>query len=121
MGHPIARRQYRDHPRIPPIVGVADDGWQVLRRKTIVEILARKLLGSRGAHGYDPLSTLAFVDAAQRQIKEEQGAQFAIVHAGGLAGTIGFHGINWPNRATSIGYLSSLASPTPSPGRARVA
>ena len=56
------------------------------------------------ANGYEPLSTLAFVDAAQRQVNEEQGAQFAIVRAGALAGTIGFHGVNWPNRATSIGY-----------------
>jgi predicted AlkP superfamily pyrophosphatase or phosphodiesterase len=47
------RWQYRDHPRIPPIVGVADEGWQVLRRPTA---LARRAgVGvERGAHGYDP-------------------------------------------------------------------
>ena len=56
------------------------------------------------ANGYEPLATLAFVDAAQRQAREEEGAQFAIIRAGGVAGTIGFHAINWNNRSTSIGY-----------------
>ena len=25
---------YRDHPRIPPIVGMVDEGWQIMRRAT---------------------------------------------------------------------------------------
>jgi predicted AlkP superfamily pyrophosphatase or phosphodiesterase len=45
---------YRDHPRIPPIVAVADEGWQVLRRSTVDQIAARKIRGEGGAHGYDP-------------------------------------------------------------------
>lgn len=48
------RWQYRDHPRIPPIVGVVDDGWQVLRRAAVLEIAAGKIRGSGGQHGYDP-------------------------------------------------------------------
>lgn len=44
---------YSDHPRIPPIVGVVDEGWQVLRRSTFAADLARKLVGPRGTHGYD--------------------------------------------------------------------
>jgi predicted AlkP superfamily pyrophosphatase or phosphodiesterase len=50
------RWHYRDHPRIPPIVGVVDEGWQLLRRATIVERTARRLFGPRGEHGYDPLT-----------------------------------------------------------------
>ena len=42
---------YRDHPRIPPIV--VDEGWQVLRKATVAERIARRLLGPRGEHGYD--------------------------------------------------------------------
>jgi hypothetical protein len=44
---------YRRSNRIPPIVGLADDGWTITSR-------ARHLLGSAaglgegGAHGYDP-------------------------------------------------------------------
>jgi predicted AlkP superfamily pyrophosphatase or phosphodiesterase len=45
---------YRDHPRIPPIVGVADEGWQVLPRATVLQIALRRLLPQRGQHGYDP-------------------------------------------------------------------
>jgi predicted AlkP superfamily pyrophosphatase or phosphodiesterase len=50
------RWHYRDHPRIPSIVGVVDEGWQLLRRATIVERTARRLFGPRGEHGYDPLT-----------------------------------------------------------------
>jgi predicted AlkP superfamily pyrophosphatase or phosphodiesterase len=47
------RWHYRAHPRIPPIVGVADEGWQVLRRRTLLAMRAG--IGvERGAHGYDP-------------------------------------------------------------------
>jgi predicted AlkP superfamily pyrophosphatase or phosphodiesterase len=45
---------YRDHPRIPPIVGTVDEGWQILRRGSVAERIARRLLGPRGEHGYDP-------------------------------------------------------------------
>ena len=45
---------FRDHPRIPPIVGVADEGWQVLPRATMNQILSGKIPGERGNHGYDP-------------------------------------------------------------------
>jgi predicted AlkP superfamily pyrophosphatase or phosphodiesterase len=45
---------YRDHPRIPPIVGVVDDGWQIMRRSSLKEILSGAVRASGGQHGYDP-------------------------------------------------------------------
>jgi predicted AlkP superfamily pyrophosphatase or phosphodiesterase len=45
---------YRDHPRIPPIVGVVDEGWQVLRRSVLASQLATGKRGPIGVHGYDP-------------------------------------------------------------------
>jgi predicted AlkP superfamily pyrophosphatase or phosphodiesterase len=42
---------YRDHPRIPPIIGLADDGWTITSRARDVE---RALAAERGDHGYDP-------------------------------------------------------------------
>jgi predicted AlkP superfamily pyrophosphatase or phosphodiesterase len=45
---------YRDHPRIPPIVGVVDDGWQVMRRTSLNDILQTNVRGAGGQHGYDP-------------------------------------------------------------------
>ena len=48
------RWHYRDHQRVPPIIAVADEGWQVLRRATVEAIAARTIRGQRGTHGYDP-------------------------------------------------------------------
>ena len=41
--------RFRDHPRVPAIVGVADEGWSIARRR-----LNATALFSRGNHGYDP-------------------------------------------------------------------
>ncbi len=49
---------YRDHPRIPPIVGVADEGWQVLRRAALASQLTRAPRGPTGVHGYDPATAM---------------------------------------------------------------
>src|SRR5688572_12239008 len=50
---------YRDHPRIPPIVGVVDEGWQVLPRATLRERVTRGQTGTRGEHGYDPSEAIS--------------------------------------------------------------
>jgi predicted AlkP superfamily pyrophosphatase or phosphodiesterase len=50
---------YRDHPRIPPIVGVVDEGWQVLRRQTALDVLAARIRGAGGSHGYDPTTAMS--------------------------------------------------------------
>jgi predicted AlkP superfamily pyrophosphatase or phosphodiesterase len=47
---------YTGHPRIPPIMGVADEGWQVLRRSTLDVLRSRRLRGAAGQHGYDPVN-----------------------------------------------------------------
>lgn len=58
--HVYRRRQtpkhwhYRDHPRIPPIVGVVDEGWQVLTRATVERMKQRGVGQVSGQHGYDP-------------------------------------------------------------------
>jgi predicted AlkP superfamily pyrophosphatase or phosphodiesterase len=46
--------QYRDHERIPPIVGVADEGWSVMRRASVADTFARSIRRVGGNHGYDP-------------------------------------------------------------------
>jgi predicted AlkP superfamily pyrophosphatase or phosphodiesterase len=48
---------YRDHPRIPPIIGVMDEGWQILRRATLDAIREGRARPSGGQHGYDPALT----------------------------------------------------------------
>jgi predicted AlkP superfamily pyrophosphatase or phosphodiesterase len=45
---------YRDHPRIPPIIGVVDEGWQIMRRATRDAIREGRASPAGGQHGYDP-------------------------------------------------------------------
>jgi predicted AlkP superfamily pyrophosphatase or phosphodiesterase len=62
MAHPNLRIYARDEtpvhwhlrgqPRVPPITGVADEGWVVLLRRSIDEYWKRSADG--GQHGYDP-------------------------------------------------------------------
>jgi len=42
---------YRTNPRIPPIIGLADDGWTITSR---LRKVAQAVGGQRGDHGYDP-------------------------------------------------------------------
>ena len=47
-----AHLHYRTNPRIPPIIGLADDGWTITSR---LRNVARAVGGGeRGDHGYDP-------------------------------------------------------------------
>ena len=43
------RWRYRSHPRVPAIVGVADEGWSIAADETAVAKVTR----NRGAHGFD--------------------------------------------------------------------
>jgi len=45
---------YRDHERIPPIVGVVDEGWSVMRRADAAAAFGRNVRRIGGNHGYDP-------------------------------------------------------------------
>jgi ribosomal-protein-serine acetyltransferase len=48
--------------------------------------------------------TLDFVSATRRQLADDDGFQAAIVAAGRIVGVAGYHGVDRPNHATSIGY-----------------
>ena len=46
-----------------------------------------------------------FIRTTRRQIADNDGLQTAIVDPdGGIVGVVGFHGVDWLNRKTSIGY-----------------
>jgi predicted AlkP superfamily pyrophosphatase or phosphodiesterase len=47
--------RYRDHPRIPAIIGVVDEGWVVVRRSVLNTV--SMAVGGRGQHGYDPAAS----------------------------------------------------------------
>jgi predicted AlkP superfamily pyrophosphatase or phosphodiesterase len=48
-----ARLHYRNNPRIPPLVGLADDGWMITSHQRLADALKK---GNKmgGEHGYDP-------------------------------------------------------------------
>lgn len=48
--------------------------------------------------------TLAFIRSSLGQLANNNGFQAGIWHDGRLAGVIGYHRIDWDNKATSIGY-----------------
>jgi ribosomal-protein-serine acetyltransferase len=47
---------------------------------------------------------LEFIRLTRRQVADDNGLQAAIVCGGRIAGVVGFHGVDWPNRSTSLGY-----------------
>jgi ribosomal-protein-serine acetyltransferase len=48
--------------------------------------------------------TLEFIRLTRRQVANDDGFQTAIVRAGRIVGDVGFHGIDWAHRSTTIGY-----------------
>jgi ribosomal-protein-serine acetyltransferase len=48
--------------------------------------------------------TAEFIRQSRNQLAQNQGFQAAIVVDGSIAGTIGYHRIDWNNRLTSLGY-----------------
>jgi ribosomal-protein-serine acetyltransferase len=51
-----------------------------------------------------PERTSDFVAGSQKQLAANQGFQAAIIDGDRIVGEIGFHRLDWENRATSIGY-----------------
>jgi ribosomal-protein-serine acetyltransferase len=49
-------------------------------------------------------ATLGFIRATRRQIGENDGLQTLITREGRPIGMVGFHGIDWRTRSSSIGY-----------------
>ena len=49
-------------------------------------------------------TTHAFVRSALAQLESDDGFQAALVVDGRLAGTFGFHSVDWVHRRTTIGY-----------------
>jgi len=51
-----------------------------------------------------PEGTLRFIRLTRRQVADNDGFQVAIVCDGRIVGAVGFHGVDWTHRSTSIGY-----------------
>jgi ribosomal-protein-serine acetyltransferase len=62
------------------------------------------------AAGQGLAETRSFIDLTRRQIADDAGFQTAIVRDGRIAGMVGFHGVEWTSRTTSIGYWLDAGS-----------
>jgi ribosomal-protein-serine acetyltransferase len=51
-----------------------------------------------------PRDTVDFINSTRRQLAEGNGLQAALTSGATIVGVAGFHGIDWPNRTTSLGY-----------------
>jgi ribosomal-protein-serine acetyltransferase len=56
------------------------------------------------AESQTPQATAEFIRVARRQLDADEGLQAAIIGERRIVGVAGFHGIDWPNRSTSLGY-----------------
>jgi|SRR6187399_1473122 len=56
------------------------------------------------AAGQTPDDTAEFIRGTRRQLVENDGFQTAIVREGAIAGVVGYVGVDWRNRSTSLGY-----------------
>jgi ribosomal-protein-serine acetyltransferase len=54
--------------------------------------------------------TLDFIRSARRQLAGNDGFQVAPTAGEAIVGVLGFHGIDWANRSTSIGYWLAEAA-----------
>ncbi|MCT4595985.1 MAG: GNAT family N-acetyltransferase [Anaeromicrobium sp.] len=48
--------------------------------------------------------TKGFIEMTKKQFASDSGFQAGIWYKGNIVGVIGFHGMNWSSRSTSIGY-----------------
>jgi ribosomal-protein-serine acetyltransferase len=56
------------------------------------------------AEGQTRERTLEFIRTTRKHSASDGGLQAAIVGEDGIVGVAGFHGVDWPNRAASLGY-----------------
>jgi ribosomal-protein-serine acetyltransferase len=56
------------------------------------------------AEDQTPQGTLEFIRGARMRLDADDGLQAAIIGEQGIVGVAGFHGVDWANRSTSLGY-----------------
>jgi len=56
------------------------------------------------AAGQGEAETRAFLAQARQQLRANDGFQAALLADGQIAGVAGYHGVDWVNRTTSLGY-----------------
>jgi ribosomal-protein-serine acetyltransferase len=62
------------------------------------------------AAGQTLADTLAFVGRTRAQLAANDGFQTAVVEDGRIVGVVGFHGVSWQHRSTTVGYWLAEAA-----------
>jgi len=83
-----------------------------LLEESDAEELHRLIVANRGhltawmpwAAGQGEVETRAFLAQARQQLRANDGFQVALLVDGRIAGVAGYHGVDWVNRTTSLGY-----------------
>lgn len=60
------------------------------------------------ARNQDFDDTLGFIRRTRSQLNDNDGFQLAVILAEGIVGVIGYHGVDWGNRSTRIGYWLAM-------------
>jgi predicted AlkP superfamily pyrophosphatase or phosphodiesterase len=113
-----AKYRLAGHPRVPPVVGIADDGWEITSRRAVA-----RDFGSRGNHGYDPAfqSMHGLFIATGPAFREGLNApRFESVHVYELlCGVLGIRpAANDGDRAVTAGFFRQTAADVTSPSPA---
>jgi ribosomal-protein-serine acetyltransferase len=62
------------------------------------------------AAGQTPEDTYGFLRRARTQVERNDGFQAAIVEGESIVGVVGYHGVDWAHRSTSLGYWLAESS-----------
>ena len=93
-------------------IELADGRWLCLLEESDAQELYAVVEANRDhlarwmpwAAGQTLEDTLTFVRRTHEQLASNNGFQTAVIEDGGIAGVIGFHGVSWQHRSTSVGY-----------------
>src|SRR6267143_244160 len=93
-------------------IEVADGRWLSLLEESDAQELYAVVEANRDhlarwmpwAAGQTLGDTLTFIQRTRQQLANNDGFQTAVIEDGWIAGVVGFHGISWEHRSTSIGY-----------------
>lgn len=93
-------------------IDLAEDRWLRLLEKSDAPELHTLIDANRDdlarwmpwAAGQTLEDTVAFIERTRGQLADNDGFQTAVIERNGIVGVVGFHGVSWQHRSTSLGY-----------------
>ncbi len=99
-------------PRCGLRIGLCEGCWLRLLEESDAQELYAVIDANRDhlarwmpwADGQTLQDTLAFIQRTREQLASNDGVQTAVIEDRRIVGVIGFHGVSWQHRSTSVGY-----------------